>query len=211
MSVSEVVLFICSNSHACAPCVQAVQYLRLPIKIVRLDHKKMRDAVSKGKYFKVNDVPTLLVVYNDGNIQLFVGREKVMSWIDQLASMRSKEEIQIETPSPPKKKKKSKSKSKIKAKKPKQRSTPVEMDNSEDEMEIMYIEEDPPQMSQHQQKGPAPPTRGLMTGPESNMNKGPSAIMAEAARLRAQSGLSEDSGSGGGRNPNRKFYAPTGF
>lgn len=47
---------------------------------MRLDTKFSRDIISKNKFLNIKAVPTLLVVYDEGNIQLFEGK-KVEIWL----------------------------------------------------------------------------------------------------------------------------------
>jgi hypothetical protein len=79
MSISSVILFVSSTSHASIPCIQFVQNSNLPISIVRLDTVEDRHKAANGYYLKITEVPTLAVIYNGGdNIQLSIGSEKTL-------------------------------------------------------------------------------------------------------------------------------------
>lgn len=71
-------LFISSNSKACMPVLDIIYQHRLPIQIVRLDTEHTRRMAATGRYFQINIVPSMVVAREDGNIQLFVGADKIM-------------------------------------------------------------------------------------------------------------------------------------
>lgn len=79
--IADVVLFISRFSRESAPCVQAITGSKLPIKIIPLDTASARDAALNGSTIQIRSVPSLLVEFDDGNIQLFVGRPKIMGWM----------------------------------------------------------------------------------------------------------------------------------
>lgn len=84
MSVQEVVLFVSSTSRASTPVLQFVGKNQIPVGIVRLDTPEDRQIAATGKYFQIVNVPALLVIYDDGNLQLFVGQEKIITWFQQI-------------------------------------------------------------------------------------------------------------------------------
>ena len=92
MSVSDVILFISTTSRVCGPVVQFIHQNQIPAKIVRLDTDEDRKNAANGKYFQIQNVPTLLVMYTDDNIQLFAGQEKVIAWFQQIIQKRHQEE-----------------------------------------------------------------------------------------------------------------------
>lgn len=81
MSISEIILFVASNSKASVPCIQFVSKNRIPIQIVRLDTEQARETAANGKFFQVTSVPTLTTFYEDGNVQLFTGTQKIIQWL----------------------------------------------------------------------------------------------------------------------------------
>jgi hypothetical protein len=91
MSIQTVILFISSTSESCKPVVKFVVQNEIPVKIIRLDTAEDRKNAMNGKYFQLQSVPTLLVMYTDDNIQLFVGKEKIISWFDQISQKRKKQ------------------------------------------------------------------------------------------------------------------------
>lgn len=94
-----------------------------PIQIVRLDSRESRLAASRGKHFQITNVPSLVTIFTDGKLQLFVGTERIYPVLQNLLtptpSPVEEDEISdieyIEPPSPPckgsKKKRRSASKS----------------------------------------------------------------------------------------------------
>ena len=89
MSISEVLLFVASNSRMCRPCIEFIHHHKFPAQIVRLDSEEARSAAASGEFFQITVVPTMVVNYEDGNTQLFVGAPKIVQWMTQLIN-RSK-------------------------------------------------------------------------------------------------------------------------
>lgn len=95
VSVSKLILFISSKSNACLPCINFVRNVgtTLPINVVRLDRIEDREAASNGPYFQIVSVPSLVVFYADGNLQVFMGSNKILSWLNSLIrAMRTRHE-----------------------------------------------------------------------------------------------------------------------
>lgn len=84
MSISEVLVFIATNSRVCAEPMKFIEQYRLPAKIVRLDSEEARSIAANGKYFQVTVVPTMVVIYDDGNTQVFVGAQKITQWMGMM-------------------------------------------------------------------------------------------------------------------------------
>ncbi len=199
MSINGVVLFVSSTSPASAPCIQFVQSYQLPVRFVRLDTIADREAARNGKYFQITGVPTLLVTYSDGNIQLFAGQEKVLMWLQQVANSRenhsqsqdhsqtkkqqhveeSDSESEDEPPIRQKTHKKKKSKhdglydgvpKKSRKNKKKVRKEPVQfIDDEESESDEVEIQFIDD--GKRPNRPPPPPTQGLMVGPRSSSKK----------------------------------------
>jgi hypothetical protein len=88
MQIEEITLFISSTSRACVPCFKFSLSYKIPVKTVRLDTQETRDSARHGEFFQVTIVPTMVVFYVDGNMQLFVGAEKVLMWMQQYVRLR---------------------------------------------------------------------------------------------------------------------------
>lgn len=86
MSISEVVLFVSSASKPSMNTLGFAQRSGLPIDVVRLDSAKSRQIAATGKYFQIRSVPTLVVGYSDGNLQLFVGAPKITQWLSMITA-----------------------------------------------------------------------------------------------------------------------------
>lgn len=92
-------MFIASNSKASFPCMQFVSKNKIPIQIVRLDTEQAREAAANGKFFQITSVPTMAVFYEDGNVQLFAGSQKIIQWLT--AMMKAKSSAPREDHRPP--------------------------------------------------------------------------------------------------------------
>ena len=92
MSVQNLVLFVSSNSKECVDPMRFITHYRMPINVVRLDSAYDRQRAAPGKFFQIHSVPTLVVIYQDGNTQLFVGKEKILTWLQNLVNRQSPEQ-----------------------------------------------------------------------------------------------------------------------
>jgi len=121
-TIQNLVLFVSSTSQSCIDPLKFVQHYQLPVNIVRLDSKVTRERAANGKYFQIHNVPSLVAFYADGDMQIFVSREKIISWLTNLmkSSTPPPTSTTIEEPpksilkAPSKKKKIKKSKKKVK-------------------------------------------------------------------------------------------------
>lgn len=84
MSISEVLLFIATNSRECAGTMDFKERHKFPAQIVRLDSSETRSIAANGKYFQVTSVPSMVVIYDDGNTQMFVGTPKIIQWMTMI-------------------------------------------------------------------------------------------------------------------------------
>lgn len=92
MSVQNLILFVSSNSKECVDPMRFITHYRMPINVVRLDSASDRQRAATGKFFQIHSVPTLVVIYQDGNTQLFVGKEKILIWLQNLVNRQSSEQ-----------------------------------------------------------------------------------------------------------------------
>ena len=98
MQVSEVYLFCSSTSPASKPCLEVIQAypsLAQEAQIIRLDTAVHRDAARRGQQFQISGVPTLVVIYTDGDTTVYQGQKKVISWLYSRARMH------MRLPAPP--------------------------------------------------------------------------------------------------------------
>jgi len=80
MSISDVVLFYSKFSPECKDCVNFVHNYKLPVILIALDTKESREHASSGSLIQIKNVPSMVVSYNDGNVQLYVGKQKIIGW-----------------------------------------------------------------------------------------------------------------------------------
>jgi len=184
--IQRVILFVSTNSAACQGPITMVSSSGAPIEIVRLDSRESRVAASRGKHFQITNVPSLVTMFTDGKLQLFVGTDRIFPVLQSLLSPPSppeedeilEEEIDlIEQPSPPRKRS---TKGRRPANKPKPSSRrkkktspppPPPEDDDDDDDGIEMFGEDPVEelefedTNQIAYRPPPPPTTGLMVGP----------------------------------------------
>lgn len=115
MAVNNVLLFISSVSQSCVSPVTYIREKKLPIIIVRLDTIEDRKKAANGPFFKITEVPTMVVSYSDRTVQLFIGSEKILEWMMNITKKEEKvleeeEDMELTVPVEDKKKKKKKKK-----------------------------------------------------------------------------------------------------
>jgi len=99
MNISEIYLFCSTTSPACKPCFDFIKehsLLAQEIQILRLDTKNQREKAKRGEKFQIRIVPTLMVIYNDGDTSLYQGQRKVISWL--FMRLKTFEQAQMTTP-----------------------------------------------------------------------------------------------------------------
>lgn len=79
--ISEIILFTSQTSVSCRVCVNLVKEYDLPIKIVRLDTEEARRKAKYNKKISITKVPTLAVIFDDDDIKIYIGSEKICKWI----------------------------------------------------------------------------------------------------------------------------------
>ncbi len=102
MNISEIYLFCSTTSPACKPCFAFIKeqpLLAREIQLLRLDTKSQRDRAKRGGEFQIRVVPTLMVIYNDGDTSLYQGQRKVISWLFmRLKTFEQAQQAQQQTP-----------------------------------------------------------------------------------------------------------------
>lgn len=84
-NISSIVLFISTLSKECGVCMKRINDSKLRYQVVRLDTRESRELVKRGKYFQINVVPTMVINYNDGNTEIFIGNAKIIPTIVNLS------------------------------------------------------------------------------------------------------------------------------
>ena len=207
-------MFVSTNSSACQGPISMVSSSGAPIEIVRLDSKESRVAAARGKHFQITNVPSLVTLFTDGKLQLFVGTDRIYPVLQSLLAPPSppeeepiseEEEIDIiEQPSPPRKnskgrrsagKMKSKPKPKKKAPPRRKKKAPPPKEDEEDEDDDIEIFGEENQVEELDfddsnpiaYRPPPPPTTGLMVGPSvSKGNESRNTNIMEMAKTMAR-------------------------
>lgn len=98
MSIEEMILFVSTTSPACRQPLEFISRFGkgLPIRVVRLDTVEQRQAAATGRHFQVVSVPTMVMIYEDGNLQMFVGSPKISTllsgFVEQIARAKGRTE-----------------------------------------------------------------------------------------------------------------------
>jgi hypothetical protein len=88
--ISEIILFTSQSSAPSRVCVNLVKEYDLPIKIVRLDTEEARKKAKYNKKISITKVPTLAVVFDDDDIKIYIGSEKICKWIRNFREQEEK-------------------------------------------------------------------------------------------------------------------------
>lgn len=82
----QVILFISTDEKAIhsKKCLKVVQNHAIPLDIVRLDTEADRKRALHGKGIKIEDVPTLVLIYEDGDYQTFLTSGKIIQTMLQV-------------------------------------------------------------------------------------------------------------------------------
>ena len=83
-NISEVVIFYSKFSKECQQPLEIIQYYKLPVIMIPLDTIEDRKAALNGSIIQIKNVPSLIVTYEDGNTQLYVGNKKITEWLTQI-------------------------------------------------------------------------------------------------------------------------------
>jgi hypothetical protein len=78
MALSNIILFVSTLSKECNTSLKYIKNSPVPIQIVRLDTAETRNRAANGKYFQVRMVPTMVIHYKDGNMEVFIGNTKII-------------------------------------------------------------------------------------------------------------------------------------
>ena len=81
------VIFHSKYSNESKKCINKINEFELPIKFVTLDDSKSRKLAKSGKSIQVHNVPSLLIEFEAGDIQLFTGSVKIMKWINDFVGV----------------------------------------------------------------------------------------------------------------------------
>ena len=83
-TINNAILFVSSYSIESGPCKDIIKHYNLPVNIIYLDTEEDRIRAENGKYFSITHVPTLVLEFIEGNIQLFIGSVKIMALIKSM-------------------------------------------------------------------------------------------------------------------------------
>jgi len=143
MSISDVVLFYSKFSTECKDCVIFVQQTKLPVALIALDTKESRDHALNGSLIQIKNVPSMIVSYEDGNVQLYVGKPKIMGWFTAITQHPVQKPNIPEPTQTTKIEKKEQVAKRIKTKKPikKQKKPKKHSDDDDGGVELIFEEE----------------------------------------------------------------------
>lgn len=83
-SIAEIILFHSNFSEECNYCKKHILHHNIPVVSICLDSKESRDLVMSAQRVQIKAVPSLLVTYSNNELQLFVGRPKIMNWFESI-------------------------------------------------------------------------------------------------------------------------------
>lgn len=73
VEIRDILLFYSMHSQKCRTIFAFIEHHNLPVSPLCVDKKQVRDAISENSTFHVKGVPTIIVIYNDGNAEMYEG------------------------------------------------------------------------------------------------------------------------------------------
>lgn len=95
--MSRIVLFISTVSRPSLMCLKIIREAGMQLDVVRLDTKRDR-AVAKNRKLPIHQVPALLICYDNGMEQIYIGIEKIVKVL-RLDEVDEPEEEVFDNPS----------------------------------------------------------------------------------------------------------------
>lgn len=96
--IVDVILFCSKFSKPSMACVNFIKQNKIPVLIVPLDNEEDRALAMNGENVKITSVPSLVIAFDDGKVQMFVGTEKIIGWF---TAMRERSEPNGQPRGPP--------------------------------------------------------------------------------------------------------------
>lgn len=81
MLTRESALFVSRHSKVAMACLDLCENSNLRVKPIFVDNKHVRAHLLKNSKIKITKVPTLLLIFPDGQVQLYEGFPKISQWI----------------------------------------------------------------------------------------------------------------------------------
>lgn len=82
--IADIVLFWSEFSKESLICVKFVSSYKLPVEMVKLDTAEARENAMNGEFIKISTVPSLLVSYISGEVNVYEGRPKIIAWFQAM-------------------------------------------------------------------------------------------------------------------------------
>src|SRR5207253_4596960 len=89
MHITSVALFYSNFSKSSVPCLNAIKTHQIPVDLIPLDTIEARKTAATGSRIQIKSVPSLVVIYDNGEEQLFIGYPKILKWMEELIQKRS--------------------------------------------------------------------------------------------------------------------------
>ena len=99
--VIRIDLFISKFSKHSIECVKSLSSKGVTPNIIPLDTKRSRERAMRGKYISITQVPSMVVVKETGEAEVYVGKIKILRWVNAMLQSRTQsEEMDGEQPTP---------------------------------------------------------------------------------------------------------------
>src|SRR5947207_4145419 len=83
-NVVDVVLFVSKFSKSSVPCIELIVKNKMPVSIIPLDTKELRILAATAKRIQIKNVPTMVVVYDTGDVQAYMGAPTIINWFNNM-------------------------------------------------------------------------------------------------------------------------------
>lgn len=95
--IKFIILFWSQFSKNCQEPIKFILSLKLPIKLINLDDPEIREqALNGGDKISVKSVPSLLVEFIDGTINMYNGKDKIMAWLKAMMERKQQSSQRID-------------------------------------------------------------------------------------------------------------------
>ena len=88
VNIVDIIFFYSKSSSSCLNIIKFIESYNIPVKGISVDSKDIRQKIKNHNNFQIKGVPTIIVVYSDGNGGLYEG-DKVYAWFSQLVSSQN--------------------------------------------------------------------------------------------------------------------------
>ncbi len=89
--IEKMILFYSGYSDRCKNVIKFIKHYNIPVVPFSVDSESIRNIIKNGPYFGIKGVPTMVVIYSNDSMELYIG-DKIIQWLRQLISQNNESE-----------------------------------------------------------------------------------------------------------------------